>query len=42
MARQPQPPWWWRTEVLARMAMTLAAMVTTTYLAKLLLQHLIG
>jgi hypothetical protein len=40
MARRPQPPWWWRTEVLARMAMTLASMVTAVYLAKLLTTYL--
>ena len=40
MARRPQPPWWWRTEVLAVMATALSAAVTATYLARLLTPYL--
>ena len=34
MAQRRQLPWWWRTEVLARMAVALLAAVMTTYLAR--------
>ena len=37
MARPPQPPWWWRSEVLARMAIGLSAAVTVAYLMRLLM-----
>jgi hypothetical protein len=41
MARRPkQPPWWWRTEVLALMATALSAAVTATYLMRLLTPYL--
>jgi hypothetical protein len=40
MARRPQPPWWWRTEVLALMATALSVAVTTTYLVRLLTPYL--
>ena len=40
MARRPQPPWWWRTEVLALVATALSAAVTTTYLVRLLTPYL--
>jgi hypothetical protein len=30
-------PWWWRSEVLRRMAVTLLAAVVATYLARLLM-----
>jgi hypothetical protein len=40
MAQRYQPPWWWQTEVLGRVAMTLFAMVVATYLARLLMSYL--
>jgi hypothetical protein len=41
MARRPQqPPWWWRTEVLGQVAMTLFAAVVSVYLARLLMTYL--
>ncbi len=36
MTQQRRPPWWWRTEVLARMAIALSAAVTATYFTHLL------
>jgi hypothetical protein len=35
MAQRP-PPWWWQSEVLARIAMALSAALTAGYLARLL------
>jgi hypothetical protein len=40
MAQRPQPPWWWRSEVLGRLAMTLLAAVAAVYLARLLTPYL--
>ena len=36
MTQRPQPPWWWRSEVLGKVAMTLLAAVIAAYLARLL------
>jgi hypothetical protein len=40
MKGRRQPPWWWRTEVLAQMAVMLFAAVVATYLARLLMPYL--
>jgi hypothetical protein len=40
MTQRPQPPWWWRSEVLGRLAMTLLAAVTVVYLMRLLTPYL--
>jgi hypothetical protein len=40
MAQRYQPPWWWRTEVLGQVAMTLFAAVVSVYLARLLMTYL--
>ena len=37
MAQRRERPWWWRTEVLARMVVALSATVAATYLARLLM-----
>jgi hypothetical protein len=41
MTQPRQPPWWWQTEVLGRTAIALLALVTVTYLARLLLMWLL-
>ena len=33
---QRRPPWWWQSEILARIAMALSAAETAGYLARLL------
>jgi hypothetical protein len=40
MTQPRQPPWWWRSEVLARMALGLSAAVTVAYLMRLLTPYL--
>jgi hypothetical protein len=39
MAQRRQRPWWWRTEVLARMAEALLAAVMATSLARVLMLY---
>jgi hypothetical protein len=39
MAQRQQPPWWWRSEVLGRMAVMLFAIVVATHLARLLILY---
>jgi hypothetical protein len=34
LTQETQPPWWWRTEVLARMAVALLAVVAAAYLVR--------
>jgi hypothetical protein len=40
MAQRHQPPWWWRTEVLGQVAVTLFAAVVATYVARLLMTYI--
>jgi hypothetical protein len=40
MAKRHQRPWWWRTEVLGQVAVTLFAEVVATYLARLLMTYI--
>jgi fructose-specific phosphotransferase system IIC component len=35
MAKRRRHPWWWRSEVLGRIAMALLVIVTAGYLARL-------
>jgi hypothetical protein len=39
MAKRQQPPWWWRSEALGQVAVTLFAAVVATYLARLLMLY---
>jgi hypothetical protein len=39
MAQRHKPPWWWRSDLLGRMAVTLFAAVAATYLARLLMLY---
>jgi hypothetical protein len=39
MAQQRQQPWWWRSEALGQVALTLFAAVVATYLARLLMLY---
>ncbi len=38
MSERRRQPWWWQSEVLARIAMALFAIVVASYLAQLLTQ----
>jgi hypothetical protein len=40
MTQRPQPPWWWRSEVLGRLVLGLSAAVTVAYLMRLLTPYL--
>jgi hypothetical protein len=40
MAQRQQPPWWWRSEALGRMAVALFAAVVGTYLARVLILYI--
>jgi hypothetical protein len=41
VAQRQLPPWWWRSEALGQVAMTLLAAVVATYLARLLTTYLL-
>jgi hypothetical protein len=40
MAQRQLPPWWWRSDVLGQVAMTLLAAVVATDLARLLMTYI--
>jgi hypothetical protein len=40
MTQRRQPPWWWQSEVLGKVAMTLLAAVAMAYLMRLLTPYL--